>query len=229
MAVAAAFSLGASHVLTGSINQSSVEAATSKLAKGMLAQAGLSDMMMAPAADMFEMGVKVQVLKKGTLWPVRGQKLYELYKAYDAWEKIPGLDREKIETEIFRDTFDNTWEGTKTFFEKRDPKQIKKANQNPKHKMALVFRWYLGMGSRWATQGIEDRKTDFQIWCGPAQGAFNEWVKGTFLADPDQRKVAQIALNLMEGAAVVTRAHQWRTYGVSVPEDVFAPRPKEII
>jgi hypothetical protein len=45
-------------------------------------------------------------------------------------------------------------------------------------------------------------------------GAFNSWVKGSFLEDPAQpATVAQIARNLLEGAAVVTRAQQLRTYG----------------
>ena len=36
--------------------------------------------------------------------------------------------------------------------------------------MALVFRWYLGMSSRWAIEGSVERRSDYQIWCGPAQG-----------------------------------------------------------
>jgi PfaD family protein len=229
MAVAAAFSLGASYVVTGSVNQPCVESGTSPLAKAMLCEATISDMMMAPAADMFEMGVKVQVLKKGTMWPVRGQKLYELYKTHEAWEQISEADRQNLERDLFRDRFENIWAGTRAFFEQRDPSQVEKAEKNPKHKMALVFRWYLGMGSRWAMQGIEDRKMDYQIWCGPALGAFNEWVKGTFLAAPAERRVAQIAFNLMEGAAMITRAQQWRSYGVAVPEWAFSPRPQKFI
>jgi hypothetical protein len=58
-------------------------------------------------------------------------------------------------------------------------------------------------------------------------GAFNAWVKGSFLEDPTKRSVVQIALNLLEGATQVTRAHQLRTYGVAVPPDAFhfTPRP----
>jgi hypothetical protein len=68
---------------------------------------------------------------------------------------------------------------------------------------------------------------DYQIWCGPAQGAFNAWVKGSYLEPAANRSVVQIARNLLEGAAVVTRAHQLRTAGVPVPEAAFAfsPRP----
>ena len=72
-----------------------------------------------------------------------------------------------------------------------------------------------------------ERRTDYQIWCGPAMGAFNAWVKGSFLEAPEARGVVQIARNLLEGAAVFTRAHQLRTFGVPVPSSAFswAPRP----
>ena len=60
---AAAFAMGAAYVVTGSVNQSCVEAGTSDAVRRMLAQAQQADIAMAPAADMFEMGVKVQVLE----------------------------------------------------------------------------------------------------------------------------------------------------------------------
>jgi hypothetical protein len=94
--------------------------------------------------------------------------------------------------------------------------------------MALVFRWYLGMSSRWAISGETSRRTDYQIWCGPAMGAFNRWAKGSFLADPAHRGVVQIALNLLEGAAVATRAHQVRALGVAVPPGAFDYTPRRL-
>jgi trans-AT polyketide synthase/acyltransferase/oxidoreductase domain-containing protein len=30
-------------------------------------------------------------------------------------------------------------------------------------------------------RGDETRRMDYQIWCGPAMGAFNDWVRGSFL------------------------------------------------
>ena len=59
--------------------------------------------------------------------------------------------------------------------------------------MALLFRAYLGQSSKWAIHGVPERKLDYQIWCGPAMGAFNDWVKGSFLEDPSRRSVAQMA------------------------------------
>jgi hypothetical protein len=94
--------------------------------------------------------------------------------------------------------------------------------------MALCFRWYLGKASRWAIDGDPTRQTDYQIWCGPAMGAFNAWVKGSFLEDPAERGAEQIARNLLEGAAVVTRAQQLRTYGVAVPASAFQFRPRRL-
>jgi hypothetical protein len=94
--------------------------------------------------------------------------------------------------------------------------------------MALVFRWYLGQASRWATQGVPDRILDYQIWCGPAMGAFNDWTRGSFLADPGERTVVQIATNLLEGAAAVTRAHQLRSLGVPIPATAFDFRPRRL-
>jgi hypothetical protein len=93
--------------------------------------------------------------------------------------------------------------------------------------MALVFRWYLGRASRWAIDGDPARRMDYQIWCGPAMGSFNTWVKGSFLEPPEGRSASQIALNLLEGAAVVTRAQQLRSYGVPIPAAAFQfpPRP----
>ncbi|MBT2676252.1 2-nitropropane dioxygenase, partial [Streptomyces sp. ISL-14] len=65
-------------------------------------------------------------------------------------------------------------------------------------------------------------------WCGPAMGAFNRWVRDSFLADLAQRSVVQIALNLMEGAAVVSRVQQLRTFGVAVPPHAFGYRPRRL-
>jgi trans-AT polyketide synthase, acyltransferase and oxidoreductase domains len=226
-AVAAAFGLGAAYVVTGSINQCTIEAGTSQAVKEMLAKAGLSDVMMAPAADMFELGVKVQVLKRGTMFAVRALQLHRIYTEFPTLDAVPGAIKQRLEREIFRTSLDNIWNDCVRFWQQRDPAQISTAAKDDRHKMALVFRWYLGNASRWAIQGDPGRQIDYQVWCGPAMGAFNEWVSGSFLANPANRSVAQIGLNLLEGAAVVTRAQQARTYGVPVPFSAFAfePRP----
>ncbi len=225
--LAAAFGLGAAYVVTGSINQAALESGLSEAGKAMLAEAQVADVVMAPAADMFELGVKVQVLKRGTMFGVRSAKLYETWNSHSSLEAIPAEVRARLERDVFHSTFDEIWAQTKAFWQKRDPHQVAQAEAEPKHRMALVFRWYLGKASKWAIDGEASRRADFQIWCGPAMGAFNHWAKGSFLAEPRQRSVVQIALNLLEGAAVITRAGQLRSYGlpVSAASFQFKPRP----
>jgi trans-AT polyketide synthase, acyltransferase and oxidoreductase domains len=213
----AAFMMGAAYVVTGSINQSCIEAATSDHAKQLLAQAEMPDVMMAPAADMFEMGVKLQVLKRGTLFPVRAQKLYELYKAYDSIEALPAKEREQVEKQIFRKNLDEIWDETAAFFTERDPAQLERAIANPKRKMALIFRWYLGLSSRWSNIGEPGREIDYQIWCGPAMGSFNDWVRGSYLAEPQNRRVADIADHIMTGAAYLYRIQALTLQGLHLP------------
>jgi len=227
-AVAAAFGLGAAYVLTGSVNQATREAGLSTRAKQLLTTARLGDVVMAPAADMFEMGVKVQVLKRGTMFGVRAQKLYDVYRAHASLDDIPSAERARLEKDIFQMPIDEMWASTAKFFETRDPRELEKAEQDPKHKMALVFRSYLGQSSKWAIGDAAGRALDFQIWCGPAMGAFNEWVEGSFLQPLDVRTVEQIARNLLEGACVVTRAAQLRSMGVPMPDAAFSPRPRPL-
>ena len=227
-AVAAAFSLGAAYVLTGSINQACVESGLDAGGRAMLAEAGVADVIMAPAADMFELGVEVQVLRRGTMFAVRGRKLYDLYRTHARWDDVPADEASKVEQQMLRCSFAEAWTSTAAFWAGRDPEQITRADADPKHKMALVFRSYLGQSSRWAIGGDTDRRTDWQIWCGPAMGAFNRWTEGTFLADPAQRTVVQTARNLMEGAAAITRAQQLRSFGVPIPATAFDFRPRPL-
>jgi len=226
-AALAAFAMGAAYIVTGSVNQSCVEAGTSAHVKRLLAQADMADVMMAPAADMFEMGVKVQLLKRGTLFPMRAQKLYELYTRYPSLEALPTEEREKLERQIFKRDLESIWQETVQYFQARDPRQIERALNDPHQKMALVFRWYLGLSSRWANRGEPGREMDYQIWCGPAMGTFNEWVRGTYLEQPENRHAPDIALHLLRGCAYLMRARTLVMQGIPLPGEVLRYRPSE--
>ena len=225
----AAFMMGAAYVTTGSVNQGCIESGTSAYSKNLLSQMEITDVAMAPASDMFEMGVKVQVLKRGTMFAMRGQKLYELYQKYESIDDIPVQEREKIESTIFKQSLDAVWNECEKFFGERDPKQIERANQKPKDKMALIFRWYLGLSSRWASIGEEGREMDYQIWCGPAMGAFNEWTKGTYLEKPENRSVADVSLHLLKGAAFLWRIRILEAQGVRFANEIVRYIPDEKI
>jgi len=205
-AAAGAFSMGAAYIVTGSVNQACVEAGTCDAVKQMLAEAQQADIAMAPAADMFEMGVDVQVLKRGTMFSMRAASLYELYRKHSSIEDIPEAERAKLEKTIFKASLDEIWENTRAFFAHRDPREIERADRDPKHKMALIFRSYLGQATHWAIDGEPQRRIDYQIWCGPALPAFNAWTKETFLQQPEQRRVVDVNLNLLLGAAIWMRA-----------------------
>ncbi|MGA1869673.1 MAG: PfaD family polyunsaturated fatty acid/polyketide biosynthesis protein [bacterium] len=224
--IASAFAMGASFVLVGSVHQASIESGLSFDAKNMLTQAEISDVSMTPSADMFELGVKVQVLSRGTMMAVNGNQLYQLYNRYQSIEEIPAALKMKLEKNIFKMTFEEVWSHTREFFNDISPQDILKAENNSKHKMALIFRWYLGNSSKWPIEGKIERRVDYQIWCSPAMGAFNRWVKGSFLNKPEERSIQQIALNLLEGAAQIIKAHQIRTYGFPVSHEAFDYRPK---
>ncbi|MFD3515744.1 PfaD family polyunsaturated fatty acid/polyketide biosynthesis protein [Streptomyces sp. NPDC058657] len=224
-AVAAAFVMGADYVVTGSVNQACLESGASPATRAMLARAGVADCTMAPAADMFESGIDVQVLKKGTLFPMRARRLYQLYSAYDGLDALPADERRKLEEQVFRRNLDDIWQDCVQYFEERDPGRLVRVANDPKRRMGLVFRWYLGMASRWAATGDPDRTKDYQIWCGPAMGSFNDWAAGSYLGDPANRRVVDVAHHLMRGAAFRTRIARLHTAGVRLPASTAHYRP----
>ncbi|GAH15903.1 unnamed protein product, partial [marine sediment metagenome] len=169
--ISAAFNLGASYVLVGSVHQACPESGLHQKAKDLLGQVGIADTMMTPSADMFEIGGRVQVVKKGSMMGVRGNRLWEIYSTYDSIDDIPEELKTNIEKTIFRDSLEHIWGITQEFFSRVDPKELERANQGGKYKMALIFRWYLGNSSKWALTGDPDRVLDYQIWCGPAMGS----------------------------------------------------------
>ena len=212
-----AFFMGAEYIVTGSINQSCLEAGTSPRVKEALAQAAATDVMMSPSADMFEMGVKVQVLKRGTMFPMRAQKLYEIYTSYESIDDFEPSVRQELEEKIFKMGLEGIWEECVRFFSERDPSQLAKATDNPKRKMALIFRWYLGLATHWGIQGVQERVMDYQVWCGPAMGSFNDWARGTSLEEPGGRNVVQVAEEIMKGAAYLYRLMDLRMQGFHLP------------
>lgn len=226
-ALAAAFQLGAAYVVVGSVHQLARESGLSEAGRDLLAAAGIADFGMAPAADMFELGVRVQVLTRGTLFRQRAELLYRTYENTASLEALPAALRERLERELFRAPLEQVWEETRRYMAVRAPAEVARAEVDPRHRLALVFRSYLGRSSRWAMAGEPERVPDYQIWAGPAVAAFNDWVRGSFLEDPSRRDVVQIALNLLEGAAVAARAQALRSHGLPVPPEAatFRPRP----
>lgn len=225
-AIAAAFILGADFVLTGSINQCTVEAGTSETVKDLLQEANVQDMDIVPAGDMFELGAKIQVFKKGLLFPARAKKLYDLYRQYDSLEQLDEQTRAQLEKRYFKRSFTDVFAETKEHYLRVAPEAIARAERVPKQKMALVFRWYFTHTNRLALSGDPAEKVDFQIHCGPALGAFNQWAKGTDLENWRNRHVDEIGRRLMLAAAKLLSS-RFRT--LSASGDSESPAEKEHI
>ncbi|WP_458574091.1 beta/alpha barrel domain-containing protein, partial [Paenibacillus polymyxa] len=188
------FILGADFIMTGSINQCTVEAGTSDEVKDLLQQLNIQDTDYAPAGDMFEMGAKVQVMKKGVFFPARANKLYDLYRNYNSIDEIDRETKHYIEEKYFKKSIEQVYEDIKAYY---PPEIIEKAERIPKRKMALIFRWYFTYSTRLAINGDKNNRVDYQVHCGPALGAFNQWVKGTDLEKWKNRHVDDIGQKIM--------------------------------
>merc|ERR1719456_1264843 len=108
-AMAAVFAMGADFVVTGTINQMCRQSGTCDIVRKALSEATYSDVVMAPAADMFEAGVDLQVLKKGTMFPARAKKLYELFVQYPSLDALPAEQKQRLEKQLFRKTLEQVW------------------------------------------------------------------------------------------------------------------------
>ncbi|OBS51075.1 hypothetical protein A8B73_18260 [Methylosinus sp. 3S-1] len=204
-AIAASFMLGADFVMTGSINQCTPEAGTSDAAKDMLAAADLADFDIAPAGDMFEIGAKVQVLKRGTLFPGRANRLYELYRTHRSLDALAPETLAEIERRNFGRSVAAVWDETARHYARVAPRELAEAEADPRKKMAMVFRWYFIHSNRSAIEGRVEERANFQIHCGPAMGAANRWLRGTDHEDWRARHVDILAERLMREAGDIFR------------------------
>jgi len=203
-AAASAFIMGADFVLTGSINQCTVEAGISEDVKNLLQNINVQDTEYAPAADLFEMDAKIQVLRKGVFFPARANKLHSLYMQYDSLESIPEKIQQQLENRYFKKSFAVIWNETKKYLQENNRlSEINKAESNSKFKMSLVFKWYFAYSTRIALEGDSKNRIDYQVQTGPALGAFNQWVKGSKLEPWTNRHTDEIAELLMRETATL--------------------------
>ncbi|MGW8066605.1 PfaD family polyunsaturated fatty acid/polyketide biosynthesis protein [Streptomyces ziwulingensis] len=200
-AAAAAFVMGADFVLTGSINQCTVEAGTSDSAKDLLQRAQVQDTALVPAGDMFEVGTKAQVLRRGLFFPARANKLYELWLRHGSLDDLDQDTADHVQRRILGRTFEEVWQEVKARYASTRPAVIERAEEDPKRRMALIFTWYFAKATRVALEGDADSRVDFQIPCGPALGALNERLRGTPREDWRARHPDDLARLIMTGAA----------------------------
>ncbi|CAM3202425.1 ACP S-malonyltransferase [Corallococcus sp. ZKHCc1 1396] len=197
-AAAAALMLGADFLVTGSINQCTVEAGHSDAVKDLLEKINVQDTDYAPAGDMFEMGARVQVLKKGVFFPARANRLYDLYRNFNSLDELDEATRRTLQEKYFKRSFEAVFEEVRQY---KSAAEVEKAERDPKYKMRLIFKWYFAYTNRLAFKGERENQVDFQVHCGSALGAFNQWVKGTPLEGWRARHVDELAEKLMTDTA----------------------------
>ncbi|WP_328877590.1 ACP S-malonyltransferase [Streptomyces sp. NBC_00299] len=184
-AAGAAFLLGADFVLTGSVNQCSVEAATSAEVKDILQEAREYDVDTAPWGELFDLGVQARYLKRGLFFPARASRLHELWRRHGSLAELDDETRSQV--------LDRYLGG-------EAPAPVV-AGSTPEQQLAAVFRGYFTRGFRLAVSGDQRSRVDYLVHCGPAMGAFNQVVADTELHPWRARTVEAIADTLMDGAA----------------------------
>lgn len=194
--------MGADFILTGSINQCTVESGASAEVKDVLEQVNVYDMAYVPSVELFELGGKAQVVKKGLFFSARANKLYELYRNCASIGQLEAKTRSQLEDKYFGRTMTSILEECKR---EMAPEELASVNVDPKQQLAAVFKWYIENGRKTATSGETANKVNYSIMCGPAAGAFNQWVKGTPLEAWRNRKVGDIAAKLMDEAATIAK------------------------
>ncbi|MDX3242199.1 hypothetical protein [Streptomyces sp. ME18-1-4] len=145
-ATAAAFLLGAEFVLTGSVKQCTVEAATSAEVKELLVRAGECDVESAQW-EMFELGVWARYVKRGLFFPTRANRLHEL------WRRQASLD--ELDEAVRSQILDSLLGGEAP------------AGADAKARLVSVPRGYFDRGFRLAVTGAFNQvvaDTDLQPW-----------------------------------------------------------------
>ena len=190
---ACVFMLGADFIVTGSINQCTVEAATSNLAKELLSHADIQDTDYISAVETPNSSSCVQVLKKGTMLPMRIKKLISLFDKYGSFEEMDSAEIQKLEKNVFKNEISQIVREIESY---RSADVMRSMNQ--RQKMLSVINWFIHMTTEWAVVGNENQKANFQIPCGASMGTFNRWVSNTKYADWKLRHVDEINDLLME-------------------------------
>lgn len=192
------FVMGADYIVTGSVNQCTVEADISNAVKNILAGIGCQDTDYAPAGDVFGSGALVQVVKRGLLFPPRARKLYDLYLHYNSLDEIPENVKKQLEDKYFHKSLEQVYEDSRKYY---TPEEQMKNDSNPKSKMRVTFKAFFPYTTHLAMDGNMSDRLNFQINCGPAMGSFNMFVVGTEMEKWQNRHVTDIANMIMEGAA----------------------------
>ena len=199
--MAAMYGMGADFILTGSINQCTPEANVSDLVKETLASIQPQDTCHVPAGQQFESGAMEQVVRKGSYFPARAQKLYDLYRLHNNFDEIDKKTQSQLEKHFFKRSFQSVVSELRSNPQLYGIYDLETFESDKKYQMAQVFRWYFQKASLTAIKGDNKDKNNFKIYCGPAMGALNQWLIGTELEDWKNRNIDRLTLFLLNHTA----------------------------
>ncbi|SOD99176.1 ACP S-malonyltransferase [Spirosoma fluviale] len=193
LAVQMAFAMGADFVHTTSVNLCTIESGLHAYTKQLLQEISVEDTGYAPCSDfLFNPNKKIQVVKKGVLFPARANKLYELFKQHAAISEIDPRVIVQLEEKFYQKSLAGVWED---IVKKRQgtPDLISKALQNSKYYMYLLFQEYFHLSAEWAVKGDGTYLLNFQIPCGAELGALNRQLQNTPMQAWSGRNIGEVA------------------------------------
>ncbi len=227
-AVNAAFKMGADFVVTGAVNGLAKEAGGSQKRKELLAKAKPEDFTTAPSYEYLDADFRVRVTKFGTMFATKASRLEELYRSTDSLEALTREGLSFMEKKIFLCSLTEAYEKAEPFLRQWWPALVEQATTSPKIRASLLLKWYLYESSQWAIDGIKERQMDYQVRGDSAVGSFNIWRENSDFADLENISAKQIALNLLKGAAVISRMQVLREHGVPIPKEAVFWKPQII-
>lgn len=193
--LALAFFAGADFIMTDTINQCTVEAETSAHVKDLLQSAKENDFTFAPADDLFEFGERISVLKRGTLYPARAQKVYDIYSKYASVEEISKADTKLLTEKYFGIKLSEMYQRIMKTVSEEERKLI---SEQPKYKLGLIMKGYLQECFHQAQAGEKESEINYGIAVERDMADINRWLQGTDIEHWDRRSIDVIAKRIME-------------------------------
>lgn len=193
--LAMAFFAGADFVMTGTINQCTVEAETSTHVKDLLQAAKENDFAFVPADDLFEFGEKMSVLKRGTLYPTRAQKVYDIYSKYASVDEISETDTKLLTEKYFGIGLQEMYQRIMGIVSETERILI---SEQSKYKLGLIMKGYLQACFHQAQAGEKATEINYGIAVECDMADINRWLQGTDIEHWNRRSIDIIAKRIME-------------------------------
>ncbi len=68
---------------------------------------------------------------------------------------------------------------------------------------------------------------DYQIWCGPSMGSFNDWTNHTYLEMVENRKIVDVTRHIFQGAAYLFRVQSLKMQSIRLPLELEQYYPEK--